>query len=109
MDKILTALGVAAGAWLGAKIGAIAGTAIAGPIGTILGTAVGLTLGAIIGVIIGWAKDDIFTPQLAVLNVDMSQHTESLGAVFDVPSTTLQFDGFGGTDRVNCRWQLAKQ
>lgn len=105
VQKILDALGAAAGAWLGAKIGGTLGTAVGGPLGTIIGIAAGLVLGALVGFLVQLAQDDVFEPQMAVVNLTSADAIAAQGSV-PIPVPPMTFYDFGGQYRTELHWEL---
>lgn len=104
---IITALGAAAGAAIGAAIGGSLGTAIGGPIGTVIGIAAGLILGALVGWLADLARDDLFEPQVAVIELPNATATFAGGALTS-PTFTFTYADFGGQYRVSYSWELAR-
>jgi hypothetical protein len=94
---IFAAIGAAAGAKIGAAIGGSIGTTLAGPIGTVIGIVCGVILGLLIGWLINALKDDIFEPQINVLNLFS-------GLPFTGPTQSITYKDHNGKYAVDLFW-----
>ena len=103
LDVIIVALGVAAGAIIGGNLGGTLGS-LAGPIGTVIGIAAGAVLGAVISWLVNAFKDDIFTPQMSMLSVDLSN--PGSGTVKNSPISTLTYREHDATYKVDVSWTV---
>jgi hypothetical protein len=104
---ILTASGAALGAAAGAGIGGTVGTAIGGPLGTVVGIAAGLILGAIVGWLADVAKDDMFEPKAASIDLPAADSVFAGGGMTS-PTLSLAYNDHGGRYEVRYQWRLVK-
>lgn len=103
LDVILLALGVAAGVILGAELGGTLGS-LAGPIGTVIGVAAGAVIGALVAWLVNAFGDDIFTPQMSMLSVDLSN--PGSGSVKNSPISTLTYHEHDATYIADVSWTV---
>jgi len=107
VDKILVAVGAAAGTAAGIAIGGKLGTAIGGPLGLIIGAVAGAIVGALVGWLIQALKDDLFPPQAAALRLPAPTSTFNNGALTS-PIMTLNFRAHGGHYRAYYSWEIIR-
>lgn len=107
IQKVLAALGAAAGAWIGSEIGGSVGTAIGGPLGTVIGAAAGAIVGALVGWLISALNDDIFSPQETSVILPKGNCTFAGGSLVS-PTMYFHYRDHGGHYQVKYDWEIVR-